>query len=58
MTGVLMFVADEDGPYQLVDRYVGELAPGSYLSLSHLSADHKSDQAVAGPATGESGDSG
>lgn len=48
MTGVLMFVADEDGPYQLVDRYVGELAPGSNLSLSHLSADHKSDQAVAG----------
>ena len=48
MTGVLMFVADEAGPYQLVDRYVGELAPGSYLSLSHLSADHKSDQAVAG----------
>jgi S-adenosyl methyltransferase len=43
-----MFVADEAGPHQLVARYVGELAPGSYLSLSHLSADHKSAQAVAG----------
>jgi hypothetical protein len=48
MTGVLMFVADDAKPHQLVARYVGELAPGSYLSLSHLSADHKSDQAVQG----------
>jgi O-methyltransferase involved in polyketide biosynthesis len=48
MTGVLMFVADDDGPHQLVAQYVRELAPGSCLSLSHLSADHKSDQAVQG----------
>jgi len=48
MTGVLMFVADEAGPHQLVGRYLRELAAGSYLSLSHLSADHKSDQAVQG----------
>jgi S-adenosyl methyltransferase len=46
MTGVLMFVADESDPYGLVSRYVGQLAPGSYLSLSHLSADHKSERAV------------
>ena len=48
MTGVLMFVADESDPYGLVARYLRELAPGSYLSLSHLSADHKSPQAVQG----------
>ncbi len=48
MTGVLMFVADGSDPYRLVARYVRELAPGSYLSLSHLSADHKSDRAVQG----------
>ncbi len=48
MTGVLMFVADGSDPYGLVARYVSELAPDSYLSLSHLSADHKSERAVAG----------
>ena len=48
MTGVLMFVADESDPYGLVARYVSKLAPGSYLSLSHLSADHKSERAVNG----------
>ena len=48
MTGVLMFVADESDPYGLVTRYVSELAPGSYLSLSHLSADHKSPQRCRG----------
>jgi len=48
MTGVLMFVADGSDPYGLVARYVRELAPGSFLSLSHLSADHKSKPAVNG----------
>jgi hypothetical protein len=45
---VLMFVADDADPWGLVARYVAELAPGSCLSLSHLSADHKSDRAVQG----------
>jgi hypothetical protein len=48
VTGVLMFVADESDPYRLVARYLSELAPGSYLSLSHLSADHKPPGAVRG----------
>jgi S-adenosyl methyltransferase len=48
MTGVIMFVADEPDPYRLVARYLSELAPGSYLSLSHLSADHKPPEAVKG----------
>jgi hypothetical protein len=48
MTGVMMFVADGSNPWRLVSRYVSELAPGSYLSLSHLTGDHKSPQAAAG----------
>jgi hypothetical protein len=48
MTGVMMFVADGSDPWGLVGRYVRQLVPGSYLSLSHLSADHKSPRAVQG----------
>jgi S-adenosyl methyltransferase len=48
MTGVMMFVADGSNPWRLVARYVSGLAPGSYLSLSHLTGDHKSPQAAAG----------
>jgi S-adenosyl methyltransferase len=48
MTGVMMFVADGSNPWGLVARYVSQLAPGSCLSLSHLTGDHKSPQAVAG----------
>ena len=48
MTGVMMFVADGSNPWRLVSRYVAELAPGSYLSFSHLTGDHKSPQAAAG----------
>jgi hypothetical protein len=48
MTGVMMFVADGSNPWGLVRRYVSQLAPGSYLSLSHLTGDHKSAQAAEG----------
>jgi hypothetical protein len=48
MTGVMMFVADGSNPWRLVSRYVSELVPDSYLSLSHLTGDHKSPQAAAG----------
>jgi S-adenosyl methyltransferase len=48
MTGVMMFVADGSNPWRLVSRYVSQLAPGSYLSLSHLTGDHKSPQAADG----------
>ena len=30
-----------------IERYLGVLAPGSYLSLSHLTDDHKPPRAVA-----------
>jgi S-adenosyl methyltransferase len=39
MTAVLHFVADASDPWGLVARYVGALAPGSYLALSHATYD-------------------
>jgi O-methyltransferase involved in polyketide biosynthesis len=46
MTAVLHFVSDEDDPASLVARYVAPLARGSYLALSHTTADHKPPKAV------------
>jgi hypothetical protein len=36
---MLHFFADTDDPYGTVRRYVGELAPGSFLAVSHMAAD-------------------
>lgn len=47
MTAVIHFVAEESDPWGLVARYMGELAPGSYLSLSHLTDDQKPPRAVS-----------
>ncbi len=47
MTGVMYFVADESDPWGLVDTYKAAIAPGSYLALSHLTADSKPNRAVA-----------
>jgi hypothetical protein len=41
LTAVLMFVSGSSDPWGKVARYVGALAPGSYLALSHLTDDHK-----------------
>jgi S-adenosyl methyltransferase len=41
LTAVLMFVADSSDPWGKVARYVGALAPGSYMALSHLTDDYK-----------------
>jgi S-adenosyl methyltransferase len=48
MTAVMMFVADSSDPWSLVGRYVHAMAPGSYLSLSHLTDDAKPPAAVEG----------
>jgi S-adenosyl methyltransferase len=48
MTGVMMFVSDASDPWTLVSRYLGALAPGSYLSLSHLTDDYKPPAAAEG----------
>jgi hypothetical protein len=37
----MMFVSDQSHPYDLVRQYLDALASGSYLSLSHLTDDHK-----------------
>jgi hypothetical protein len=41
LTAVMMFVSDDSDPWAQVARYVGALAPGSYLALSHLTDDYK-----------------
>ena len=48
MTAVLHFVSDGSDPHGLIARYVAELAPGSYLALSHITADQKPPAAVCG----------
>jgi len=46
MTAVMHFVADGSDPRGLMRRYLGALASGSYLALSHLTSDHKPPRAV------------
>ncbi len=46
MTAVLHFVADSADPWGLVARYTQALAPGSYLALSHVTADNVPDRGV------------
>jgi hypothetical protein len=48
LTAVLHFVADGSDPVGLVARYLGALAPGSYLALSHATNDNKPPAAVQG----------
>jgi hypothetical protein len=48
LTGVMMFVSDDSDPWGLVSRYVAAMAPGSYLSLSHLTDDFKPPVAAEG----------
>jgi S-adenosyl methyltransferase len=39
ITAVLHFVADADNPWELITRLMTAFAPGSYLALSHVTAD-------------------
>ncbi|GAA4205931.1 SAM-dependent methyltransferase [Actinocatenispora rupis] len=39
MVGVLLFIADEDHPRELIARYVERLAPGSLVAVSHIASD-------------------
>lgn len=41
--GVLHFFAESEGPYALIHKLMGRLAPGSYLALSHLARDVHGD---------------
>ena len=46
MSAVLHFVADSSDPWGLVARYIQALAPGSYLALSHVTADNVPQRGV------------
>jgi hypothetical protein len=46
MTAVLHFVADSADPWGLVAQYTEALAPGSYLALSHVTADNVPERGV------------
>ncbi|SDK76823.1 S-adenosyl methyltransferase [Nonomuraea maritima] len=39
IVGTLMFIKDHEDPFGLVARYSAALAPGSYLAISHVTAD-------------------
>ena len=46
MTAVLHFVSDDGDPWGLMARYTQALAPGSYLALSHATADNVPERGV------------
>ncbi len=46
ITGVLHFVSDESDPWGIMSRYMAALAPGSYLALSHATADKAPPRSV------------
>jgi hypothetical protein len=46
ITAVLHFVSGENDPAKLISRYMAVLAEGSYLALSHMTADQKPVLAV------------
>jgi trans-aconitate methyltransferase len=46
-TAVLHFVSDADDPHACVQRLVAALAPGSYMALSHATADQMPPAAIA-----------
>ncbi len=46
ITGVLHFVADSSDPWGLMARYVGALAPGSYVAVSHSTYDNVPPRSV------------
>jgi SAM-dependent methyltransferase len=39
IVGTLMFIKDEERPFDLVKEYADALPPGSYLAISHVTAD-------------------
>jgi len=43
-----MFVSDSSDPFGLVQRYISAVPSGSYLSLSHLTDEHKPPMAAQG----------
>jgi O-methyltransferase involved in polyketide biosynthesis len=46
MTGLLHLIPDEEDPAGIVARYMSAVVPGSYLVLSHMTADQKPPKAA------------
>jgi S-adenosyl methyltransferase len=46
IAGVLHFVEDHENPWAIVNCYKDLMPPGSYLVISHVTADHLSVQAA------------
>ena len=47
LVAVLHFLTDDDSPRDAVREIITHLAPGSYLALSHVTADHVAASAAA-----------
>lgn len=47
LVGILHFIQDDEGPYQIVDALMGALPGGSYLAVSHLASDLYPEQIAA-----------
>lgn len=46
ISGVLHFIADSDDPWRMMARYVGALAPGSYVALTQATHDNMPPRSV------------
>lgn len=55
LVGILMHLRDEDRPYKIVTRLLDGLPSGSYLALTHPSADFSQDGMTALAAAAEEG---
>jgi hypothetical protein len=47
LTGILLFVPDEDDPHGLVARYLDAIASGSYLVIVHGGSDAQPEREAA-----------
>jgi hypothetical protein len=47
LLGILHFIQDDEGPYQIVDALMDAVPAGSYLAISHLASDLYPEQIVA-----------
>ncbi|MEU1512647.1 SAM-dependent methyltransferase [Streptomyces sp. NPDC005811] len=50
LVALLHFVPDEDGAHELVDRLLAELPSGSYLMMTHATADFTPEESAAATA--------
>jgi hypothetical protein len=50
LVAVLHFIGDADDPASIVKALAGALAPGSFIAVSHLTADSAPEQVTAGVA--------